>query len=105
VIEFTSDQKTVMVTTARMIIAGKIDLIEGCHIIAKQIYGQSSKRDDVLITFIGVKSETDHLPLADARKHWAPEALSLKDKERDDYARRIRDDVIKACNEIIKRYG
>src|SRR3989442_14359509 len=41
----------------------------------------SFERDEDFLTFVGIDSETDHLPVDVERKNWSVEALQRKDEE------------------------
>jgi hypothetical protein len=61
-------------------------------------------RDEDWDVFVGIDSETDHLPLEEDRKNWAPEALARKDieiKEAEDF---FRARAVKAAHNLLRRY-
>lgn len=51
---------------------------------------------------IGVESETDHLPVGDVRKLWAPDALKEKDVEIARAEEAYRADFLETCRRIVK---
>ena len=53
----------------------------------------------VLLTFTGIDSETDALPIGSVRKEWDQGALKLKDREIEDAERFYRDSSISAAAE------
>jgi hypothetical protein len=57
------------------------------------------------ITFRGVDSETDHLPVDIERKNWSAEALKRKDEEIAEAEALYKNDVIAACRKLIERFA
>jgi hypothetical protein len=61
-------------------------------------------RDEDWDVFVGIDSGTDHLPLEEHRKNWAPEALASKDieiKEAEDF---FRARAVAAAHSLLRRY-
>ena len=52
---------------------------------------------------IGIESETDHLPVGEARRLWAPSALEIKDAEIADCEEFYRPQFLEACKRIAGR--
>lgn len=61
--------------------------------------------DEDFITFRGVDSETDHLPVDIERKNWSDEALKRKDEEIAEAEALYKNDVITACTKLIERFA
>ena len=57
---------------------------------------------NVLLTFAGIDSETDDLPIGGVRKEWSQEALQRKDQEIAAAERFYRDSAIDAATELIR---
>jgi hypothetical protein len=55
----------------------------------------------VLLTFTGINSETDALPIGRVRKEWDRDALKLKDREIEDAEWFYRDSAMRAAAELI----
>ena len=62
------------------------------------------KFDDDWRTFIGIDSETDHLPTGEERRHWAPDALAAKDIEIQRAEDMYRDPALTAARNLLRRY-
>jgi len=60
--------------------------------------------DEDYSIFLGIESETDHLPVGDVRRHWSPEALSQKDIEIQEVETFFRERALKAARALITRY-
>jgi hypothetical protein len=91
---------------AHAILAGEIGLIEGVRSLTRIGHGLVRDFCDPDFSVRGaVDSETDDLPVGQARGHWDPAALAVKDGESADYEATIRDAVLAACHSIRTRYG
>jgi hypothetical protein len=93
------------VATAEDIVAGKISIITGSHILSRLAYALDiSENDDDFLIFSAIASETDDLPIGPERKLWAHEALKEKDAE----IRRCEDlfrlNATEACKSIIRKW-
>jgi hypothetical protein len=70
------------VAIARSILDGSIPLLLGCRRILEPLHRLGVARDEAFIAFVGVNSETDHLPLdPQERELWNKEMLLAKDLE------------------------
>ncbi|MBA2433551.1 MAG: DUF2489 domain-containing protein [Chthoniobacterales bacterium] len=105
VIAHSNRQKVVAV--AQELVNGRIGVLEA----ARQINAFRGDRvaldefDPDFVTFLAIDSETDDLPLGDARCHWAPDALAQKDLE---IARRdelYRSQALEAASHLIARFA
>jgi hypothetical protein len=56
----------------------------------------------ILLTFAGIDSETDTLPIAGVRKEWNLEALERKDREIAEAEQFYRDSAMNAAAELIR---
>ena len=57
---------------------------------------------EVLLTFAGIDSETDTLPIGEVRKKWSREALDRKDREIKEAELIYRDSAMSAAADIIR---
>lgn len=55
----------------------------------------------ILGVFIGVSSETDHLPQGSMRQYCSNEFLERSDKEKEEYLSRVRDTLVDSCRNLI----
>ncbi|ACB53734.1 hypothetical protein cce_4386 [Crocosphaera subtropica ATCC 51142] len=100
-----------IIETAKKMIENKIDLIEGCRTINRLQYKLdiSDKplniRDDLndaFLTFKGVASETDDIPIGEAmRNTWHPDSLARLDIEKEEYLAKVKDRILDDCRQII----
>jgi hypothetical protein len=61
--------------------------------------------DEDFVTFDGIDSETDHLPVDNERDNWSVEALEKKDKEIAKAEALYKDDAFAACKKLLERFG
>jgi len=60
--------------------------------------------DEDYTVFLGIESETDHLPVGDVRRHWSAEALAQKDVEIEAAEAFFRERALNAARGVIARY-
>jgi hypothetical protein len=94
-----------MVSVARGILNGAIGIVAGAREIASMRFGSTAEYDEDVLVFVGIDSESDHLPVGDVRRHWSPEALRAKDAELRTYEAHVKKSAFRACDCIIARYG
>ena len=93
-----------VMSTARGILSGAVGIVEGARRLTKLGHALGVDRDPDFIFFVGVDSETDHLPLGEVRSHWAAEALRRTDEELRECESLFRDRAFRACQSLIQRY-
>ncbi|MGB2663263.1 MAG: hypothetical protein WAK48_04615 [Candidatus Acidiferrum sp.] len=94
-----------ILSTAKQPIAERLGVIAASRKLAGlRQYDQHVEPQiaEVLLTFLGIDSETDTLPIGADRKQWNREALLLKDQEIEDAEQFYRDSAIKAASELIR---
>lgn len=60
--------------------------------------------DPVFNSIRAFESQTDDYPIGDVRSNWAPEALARFDRDYERYLPAARDDVLKACEDLIREF-
>jgi len=93
-----------VVSTARGILSGAIGIVEGARQLTKLGHALGVDRDPEFIFFVGVDSETDHLPVGEVRRHWAADALQRTDEELRGCESFFRDRAFRVCQSLIQRY-
>ena len=93
-----------IVATAQSILSGEVGVVTGARQLCGLGHQIGADRDPDFIFFIGIDSETDHLPIGEVRQHWNPEALRVKDVELADYEARVRERAFEACRSLIQKY-
>ena len=87
-------------------LCGELGIIAGSRLLVSLCSRVSSlDHDPDFLLFVGIDSETDHLPVGDVRQHWAPVALASKDEEIRSAEAFYRDDAIAACKALLIRFS
>ncbi|RWX49961.1 hypothetical protein VU01_14202 [Candidatus Electrothrix marina] len=98
-------KRTALVQLANDMVNGKIHLIEGVRKICSLRHAVGDPDNDVFMPIRAIDSETDHFPLGTTRHHCAGEYLERIDMEMDFYLDDAKQDILNACNEIIKVFS
>jgi hypothetical protein len=87
---------------AQAMLDGGVEPQDGCREICRLRHQLSEPEtyDQDLLVFVGIDSELDDCPTGLARQYWAPSALAEKDQQRDEYLRRVKDALTKACRAL-----
>jgi hypothetical protein len=93
-----------VVALARKILADEMGIVEGCRALVRLNGALDSRDERLFLPFIAVESETDHLPLGEARLLWQPEALARKEQAAEIYLEKVRGVLHDACRALIHRY-
>jgi hypothetical protein len=94
-----------VVSTARGIVSGTIGIVDGARRLTKLGHALGVDRDPDFTFFVGVDSETDHLPAGEVRRHWAADALRQTDEELRECEAFFRADALRVCQSLIQQYG
>jgi hypothetical protein len=93
-----------VVSTARGMLSGAIGIVEGARRLTKLGHALGVDRDSDFTFFVGLDSETDHLPVGEVRRHWAEDALRRTDEELRACESFYRDRTFRVCHSLIQRY-
>jgi hypothetical protein len=93
-----------VVSTARAILSGSIGVVEGARQFCKLGHALGVDRDPDFTFFVGLESETDHLPVGEVRRHWAEDALRRTDEELRGCEAFYRANAFRVCQSLIQRY-
>jgi hypothetical protein len=66
---------------AKRILAGQLGVVATARAFAPLRHSANSELREILLTFTGIDSETDSLPIGQAREHRSAEALERKHLE------------------------
>ncbi|MBS1793144.1 MAG: hypothetical protein JSS81_04785 [Acidobacteria bacterium] len=86
------------------ILKEEIGIIAGSRKIISVGFELLDNNDEDFLFFVGIESQTDHLPVDFERRNWSSEALERKDKEIAEFESDLREDVFKACQKLINRF-
>ncbi len=99
------EQEREIVRVARLILSGEVSIITGAREMASvRFRSHSDDRDEEFLVFVGIDSETDHLPVGDMRKLWAADALIRKDAQINEAEDFFRERALEAARILIERY-
>ena len=87
---------------ARQLVAGKIGVIAAARDLGYLRHEVEPQLANVLVTFTGIDSETDALPVGHVRKEWNPDVLKLQDKEIAEAEDLYREIAVNAATELIR---
>jgi hypothetical protein len=95
--------KKEILSSAKQLVAERLGVIAASRKLAGLRHYVEPQIAEVLLTFVGIDSETDSLPIGVQRNLWDREALQRKDREIADAEQFYRDRAIKAATELIRR--
>ena len=87
------------------VIKGSTGVIDASRKLRNLHYQMFQNVDDDFRIFIGIESETDHLPVGDERQYWDVAVLSEKDKEIAEYEDKVIKVVVESCKKLIDRFA
>jgi hypothetical protein len=93
-----------LVACANDLIEGRLGVIEASRQFCYLRSWFRAESDPDFVTFVGIDSETDQLPLGEVRKHWASEALEEKDIAIQQSETLYRSQAIEAARNLVKKY-
>lgn len=106
--EISSNQEAFLhgkiVAICELILQEEIGIILGSRKIVRLKHQLSDDFDEDFAPFIGIDSQTDHLPVDSERKNWSVEALKIKDKEISEHELDFKADAFSACKKLIQRF-
>lgn len=82
----------------------EIGVIAGSRRLHQLGHELCDEHDEDFLTFVGIDSQTDHLPVDRERQNWSNEALQRKNKEIDDAEAFHKNQAISACRKLISRF-
>jgi hypothetical protein len=92
---------------AQAVLNGQLGILEGCVALAEVAdrVVPAWFDDPDFAGIVGIASECEGIPLGDVRHQWKGQALERMDAEAHRYADQVRDVVVKACENIVSRFG
>jgi hypothetical protein len=90
---------------ATAILDGEIGLVQGARELLPHLWATLEDGNPDLNFFLGLLSQTDHLPVGPERRHWNREVLQVKDRELDTVELSCHDSVVEALKRIIHGLG
>lgn len=95
------------VDVAGAILRGNVTLLLGCRRLATLAHDvvPDWRVDPDFVVFGGVASEVADLPIGPERARWNSAALAREDARIGTYEAAVRDRVLKACRNVLLRFG
>lgn len=93
-----------IVSTAHAILTNEIGIIEGARKLCDCRFRVKAEDDKDFLFFVGLESETDHLPIGKVQKYWKPTALKNKQEEIASVEKFYAEKAFTACNNLIVKY-
>ena len=93
-----------VVSVARGILSGSVGIVEGSRRLSMLGHALGVDRDPDFTFFVGLESETDHLPVGEIRCHWADDALRRTDEELLACESFYRGEAFRVCQSLIQQY-
>ena len=93
-----------IVAAAKSVLLGELGIVAGARQLANWRFDVGAEHDPDFIFFVGVDSETDHLPVGAVRSSWNAEALKRKAEELRNLEAAFREKAFRACQVLIQKY-
>jgi hypothetical protein len=90
---------------AESVLAGRTKVLEAIRAFVPLAHTDAIADVEDRRLIIGIDSQTDHLPVGEVRKLWAPSALKEKDVEISRAEELHRSDFLEACRRIANPNG
>jgi hypothetical protein len=90
-------------TVAEAVLDGRTTILEAVRELVPLAWTDAIADVEDRRLLIGIGSETDHLPVGEVRKLWAPYALAIKDVEIARCEERYKTEFLAACQRIAGR--
>lgn len=100
-----ANKKTELISVATAMIEGRLHFIEGSRKICALRFDVGQPEHEVFVPIRAVESETDHFPLGDVRARCAPDYLRKMDAEMNKYIDAARQQILSACQEIVRVFS
>jgi len=93
-----------IVALAKSILSGEVGVVAGARHLSAWRFDVDAEHDPDFVFFVGLDSETDHLPVGEMRSHWNSEALRAKDEELGRFEASTRERAFQVCRSLIQKY-
>lgn len=100
-----STRRQELVELANSMLRDEINLIEGVRRICVLRFAIEDPANEVFLPIRAIESETDAFPLGAMRLNCSAEYLKRADSEMAIYLADARDDILRACREIVSAFS
>jgi hypothetical protein len=94
-----------LVAVASGMLAGSVNLIEGMRHICALRFAVQDPDNEVFLPIRAMESETDSFPLESSRLQCSENYLRRADADMERYLADARDDILHACEQIIRTFS
>lgn len=103
--EYVLSARARAVEACAAILAGKLDVLEGCRLLASLRWEvKVDELDEDFVAFAAISSEVDALPIGEVRQHWAPEALAELEPDIQSATAWALPQAVVACRSVVQRF-
>lgn len=104
--EYVDKQRKRVGEIARGMLDGSVDYLEGARkLCSLRLQVEVDEHDPDFWAFVGVDSETDHLPIGEVRKHWSKQSLVRHEPEIQKTTEWAKEFSITQCRSLAERFG
>jgi len=96
--------KDCLVELCQHILNGRRSIIESSREVARLYHILGPEGDPDFLVFVGIYSETDHLPIGPEKKYWHKDALEQKTREINDAETLYRAAALRAAANLISKH-
>src|SRR5262245_15287068 len=93
------------VRIAKSVLDGSTPIFLGCRQLSKPLIKLYVHDDEPFLRISSVSGKLYEFPSAEDRHLWNPDVVARKDAELAAWLPEIRDGVLEACREIVRRFG
>jgi hypothetical protein len=87
---------------SQAVFSGRMGMIEASRELACLGHAPDVMNEEIHKVFVGVCTESDHLPIGAVRELWNPQVLEEKDREIADIEARWKDRILAGCKSILE---
>jgi len=102
VVPISNQLRVQILHVAKELIGGRLGVIAASRELSQLRHDVEPQLAEILLTFTGIDSETDTLPIGRVRKEWNRDALDRKDREIAEAELFYRDSAMTAAAELIR---
>ena len=104
--EYVESKRRQVVETAQAMLSGQLGYLVGSRQLSALRHEIDVADSDAdFLTFVGIDSDTDALPLGEARRHWSAEALTRLEPEIQSAEAWAAEVANEACRSLIARFA
>ena len=104
--DYVAQQRARVAEIAQQVKAGTLSVLEAARLLVGLRHEVEVADDDPdFLVFVGIESQTDHLPIGEERQHWAASALAGLEGEVTNAEESAKFESTQALDNLIGRFG